>query len=143
MPPLHFLWGSGLSSKPDDSSPSYIATRFRLPPLLAGIRDAFFRSVSHPLCLLDLKIRVSKLARGIEAFSPGEDVKLESRAREAGIALDAKSCPGLAATLYSGSHSPMSAQLIRDVRPVFLVVLPLLVVLDKGGRPAAIADDSG
>ena len=42
----------------------------------------------------------------------------------------------------SGSDSPMSAQLMRWVRPVFFVVLPLLVVLDKVVRFAATADDS-
>jgi len=66
-------------------------------------RDAFFRSVSRSPCLLDLKTQVPKLALGTEACVP-ED---------------------------SGSDSPTSTKLMRYVRLVFFVVLPLLVVLDE------------
>jgi len=83
--------------------------------LLAGVRDAFFRSVPRSSCLLDLKIRVPKLARETEACVP-EDF---------------------------GSDSPTSAQLMQGVRPVFFVVLPLLVVLVELVHFAAAADDSG
>jgi len=62
-----FLWGPGLPSGPYGSSASCMTSRLRLPLLLAGIRDAFFRSVSRSSCLLDLKTRVPKLARGTEA----------------------------------------------------------------------------
>ena len=88
---------------------------WRLPLLLAGVRDAFFRSVSRSPCLLDLKTRVPKLARGTEACLP-ED---------------------------SDSDSPKSTQLMRCVRRVFFVVLPLLVVLYEVVDFAAGADDSG
>ena len=43
----------------------------------------------------------------------------------------------------SASDSPTSAQLMRCVRLVFFVVLPLLVVLDEVVRFAAAADDAG
>jgi len=43
----------------------------------------------------------------------------------------------------SGSDSPTSAQLMRCVRLVFFVVLPLLVVLDEVVGSAAAVDDSG
>jgi len=43
----------------------------------------------------------------------------------------------------SGSDSATSAQLIQCVRPVFFVVLPLLVVLVEVVCFAAAADDSG
>ena len=46
-------------------------------------------------------------------------------------------------TSDSGSDSPTSPQLIRCVRPVFFVVLRLLVVLDEVVHFAAAADDSG
>jgi len=92
-----------------------MTARLRLPLLLAGVRDAFFRSVSRSPSLLDLKIRVPKLARGTEACVPEE----------------------------SGSDSPTSAQLMRCVRPVFFVVLPLLVVLVEVVRFGAAVDDSG
>jgi len=92
-----------------------MTARMHLPLLLAGIRDAFFRSVSRSPCLLDLKTRVPKLARGTEACVQ-ED---------------------------SGSDSPTSAQLMRCVRLVFFVVLPLLVVLVEVVRFAAAADESG
>jgi len=92
-----------------------MTARLRFPLLLAGVRDAFIESVSHSPCLLDLKTRVRKLARGTEACVP-ED---------------------------SGSDSPTSAQLMRCVCPVFVVVLRLLVVLVEVARFAAPADDSG
>ena len=92
-----------------------MTSRLRLPLLLAGVRDAFFKSVSHSPCLLDLKTRVPKLARGTEACLPDD----------------------------SGSNSPTSAQLIRCVPPVFFVVFPLLVVLVAVVHFAAAADDSG
>ena len=43
----------------------------------------------------------------------------------------------------SGSDLPMSAQLMRCVRLVFFVVIPLLVVLDEVVGSAAAVDDSG
>jgi len=43
----------------------------------------------------------------------------------------------------SGTDSPTSAQLMRCVRPVFFVVLPLLLVLIEVVRFEAAADDSG
>jgi len=92
-----------------------MTARLRLPLLLAGVRDAFFRSVSRSPSLLDLKTRVPKLARGTEACVP-ED---------------------------SGSDLPTSAQLMRCVRPIFFVVLPLLVVLVEVVRFGAAVDDSG
>jgi len=92
-----------------------MTARLRLPLLLAGVQDAFFKSVSRSPCLLDLKTPVPKLARGTEACVPAN----------------------------SGSDSPTSAQLMRCVRLVFFVVLPLLVVLDEVVRFAAAADDSG
>ena len=110
-----FLWGPGLSSEPYGSSASCMTARLHLPLLLAGVRDAFFRSLSRSPCLLDLKTRVPKLARGTEAWVP-ED---------------------------SGSDSPTSAQLMRCVRSVFFVVLPLLVVLVELVQFAAVADDPG
>jgi len=110
-----FLWGPGLPSEPYGSSASCMTVRLRLPLLLAGLWDAFFTSVSRSPCLIDLKTRVPKLARGTEDCVP-ED---------------------------SGSDSPMSAQLMRCVHPVFFVVLPLLVVLVEVVRFAAAADDSG
>jgi len=135
-----FRWGSGLSSELYSSSATCMTARLRLPLLFAGVRGAFFRSVPCPLCLLELKTPVPKLAQGTEACLPGDDVGPESRA---GIASFAKSRPRSAATSDSGSHSPTSAQLMRSVRPVFFVVLPLLVVLDEVVRFAAAADDSG
>jgi len=110
-----FLWGSGLPSKPYGSSASCLTTRLHLPLLLAGVRDAFLRSVSHSPCLLDLKTQVPRLARGTEACVPEN----------------------------SGSDSPTSAQLMQCVRLVLFVVFPLLVVLDKVVRFAAAADHSG
>jgi len=96
-----FLWGSGLLSDPYGSSASCMTARLHLRLLLAGVRDAFFRSVFHSPCLPDLQTRVPKLARGTEACVPDD----------------------------SGSNSPTSAQLMQCVRPVFFVVLPLLLVL--------------
>jgi len=117
-----------------------MTARLRLPPLFAGVRGAFFRSVACPLCLVELKTRVPKLAQGTEACLPGDNVGLESGAV---IAPFAKSRPRSAVTSDSGSDSPTSAQLIRCVRPVFFVVLPLLVVLDEVVYFAAAADPSG
>jgi len=111
----HLPLGSRLPSEPYGSSASGMPARWCLPLLLAGIRDAFFRSVSRSPCLVDLKTRVPKLARGTDACLP-ED---------------------------SGSDSPTSAQLMRGVRPVSFVVLPRLVVLVEVVRFAAAADDSG
>ena len=91
-----------------------MTARLRLPLLLAGARDAFFRSVSGSPCLLDLKTRVPKLPRGTEAWVPEG----------------------------SGTDSPTSCQLILCVRPVFFVVLPLLMVLDEVVRFAVAPDDS-
>ena len=110
-----FLWGSGLPSEPYGSSASCMTARLRLPLLLAGVRNAFFRSVSCSPCLLDLKTPVPKLARGTEACVP-ED---------------------------SASDSPTSAPLMQFFRLVLFVVLPLLVVLDEVVRFAAAADNSG
>jgi len=110
-----FIWGSGLPSEPYGSSASCMTVRLLLPLLLAGVRDAFLRSVSRSPCLLDLTTRVPKLVRGTEACV-SED---------------------------SGSDSPTSAQLMRCVRPVFFVVLPLLVVLVEVVHFAATVDDSG
>ena len=98
-----FCWGSGLSSELYGSSASCMTARLRLPLLFAGVRGAFFRSVPCPLCLLELKTRVSKLAQGTEACLPGDDVGPESGA---GIAPFAKSRPRSAATSDSGSDSP-------------------------------------
>jgi len=92
-----------------------MTARLRLPLLLAEVEDAFFRSVSYSPCLLDLKTPVLKLARVTKACL------LED----------------------SGSDWPISAELMRCIRLVFFVVLPLLVVLDKVVGFAAIADDSG
>jgi len=117
-----------------------MTARLRVPLLFAGVRVAFFRSVACPLCLLELKTRVPKLAQGTEAYLPGDDVGPESRP---GIAPFAKSRTRAAAKSDSGSDSPMSTQLMRCVRPVFFVVLPLLVVLNEVVRFAAAADDSG
>jgi len=72
-------------------------------------------SVSRSPCLLDLKTPVTKLAQGTEACVP-EDY---------------------------GSDLPTYAQLMRCVRRVFFVVLPLLVVLVEVVRFAAAAHDSG
>jgi len=72
-------------------------------------------SVSRSPCLLDLKTRVPKLARGTEVCV------LED----------------------SGCDLPTSAQLMWCVRPVFFVGLPLLVVLVEVVHFAAAADDSG
>ena len=104
------------------------------------MRGAFFRLVTCALCLLELKTPVPKLAQGTEACLPGDDVGPDSGAV---IAPFAKSGPRSAATSDSGSDSPMSSQLMRCVRAVFFVVLPLLVVLDEVVRFAAAADDSG
>jgi len=117
-----------------------MTARLHLPLLCAGVQGAFFRSVPCPLCLLELKTRVLKLAQGTEACLPEDDVGPESGAV---IAPFAKSRPRSAATSDSGSDSPTSAQLMRCVRPVFFVVLPLLVVLDEVVRFAAAAEDSG
>jgi len=135
-----FRLGSGLSSELYGSSSSCITARLRLPLLFAGVRGAFFRSVTCPLCLLELKTQVPKLAQGTEACFPGDDVGAESGA---GIALFAKWSPRSATTSDSGSDLPTSAQLMRCVRPVFFVVLPLVVVVAKLVRFAAAADDSG
>ena len=117
-----------------------MTTRLLLPLLCAGVRGAFFRSVACPLCLLELKTRVPKLPQGTEACLPGEDVGPESGAA---IAPFAKLRPRSAETSDSGSDSPTSAQLMQCVRPVFFVVLPLLVVLYQLVRFVATADDSG
>ena len=58
-----------------------MTARLRLPLLFAGVRVAFFRSVACPLCLLELKTRVPKLAQGTEAYLPGDDVGPESGPR--------------------------------------------------------------
>jgi len=117
-----------------------MTAKWRLLLLFAGVRGAFFRSVACPLCLLELKIRVPKLAQGTEACLPGDDVGPESRG---GIAQFAKSRPRSAATLDSGSDAPMSAQVIRCVCTVLFVVLQLLGVLNEVVRFAAAVDDSG
>jgi len=135
-----FRCGSGLSSKLCGSSTSCMTARLHLPLLFAGVRGAFFRSVACPLCLLELKTQVSKLAQGTEAWLPGDDVGPESGA---GIAPLAKSRPRSSMTSDSGSDSPTSAQVMRCVRPVSFVVSPLLVVLDDVVHFAASADDSG
>jgi len=108
------LRGSGLYSELYGSLASCMTATLPLPLLLAGVRDSFLRLVSRSSCLLDLKARVPKLARGTESCVPQD----------------------------SGSDSPKSAQLMRCVRPVFFVVLPLLVVLDEVGCFAAAAYDS-
>jgi len=94
---------------------SSITARLRLPLLLAAVRDTFFRSVSRSPCLLDFQPPVPKLARGPEACVPEDSV----------------------------SDSPTSAQLMRCVRTVLCVVLPLLVVLVEVIHIAAAADGSG
>jgi len=110
-----FVWGYGHPSEPYGSWASCMTARLPLPLLLAGVRDAFFRLVSRSPCLLDLKTRVPKLARGTEACVP-ED---------------------------SGSDSPTSAQLMPCVPTVFFGALRLLVVVDEVVWFAAAADDSG
>jgi len=117
-----------------------MTARLRLPLLFAGVRGAFFRSGACPLCLLELKTRMPKLAQGTEACLPGDDVGPDSAA---GIVQFAKSRPGSAATSDPRPDWPMSAQLLRCVRAVLFVVLPLQVVVDKVVRFAAAADDSG
>jgi len=92
-----------------------MTARLHLTQLLAGVRDAFFRSFSRSPCLLDLKSRVPKLARGTEACVPEDP----------------------------GSDSPTFAPLMRCVRPVFFVVLTVLVVLVEVVDFVAAADDSG
>jgi len=58
----HLPLGSRLPSEQYGSLASCMTARLRLPLLLAGVWDAFFRSVSRAHCLLDLKTRVPKLA---------------------------------------------------------------------------------
>jgi len=135
-----FGWGSGHSSEPYGSSGSCMTAKWRLLLLFAGVRGAFFRSVACPLCLLELKIRVPKLAQGTEACLPGDDVGPESGG---GIGQFAKSKPRSAATSDSGTDSPMSTQVIRCVRTVFFVVLQLQGVLNEVVHFAAAVDDSG
>ena len=75
-----FRWGSGLSSKLYGSSAFCMTARLPLPLLFAGVRGAFSRSVACPLCLLELKTPVPKLAQGTEACLLGDDVGPESGA---------------------------------------------------------------
>jgi len=81
---------------------------------------------------------VPKLAQRTEAGLPGGNVGPESGA---GIAPFAKLRARSGATSDSGSDSLTSAQLMRCVRLVFFVILPLLVVHDEVVRVAAVADD--
>jgi len=98
--------------------------------------------VFFPLCLLEfeLKILEPKLAQGTEARLPEDNGGPESVARIVPFAnLRLQS----AVTADSGSHSPLSTQLMPFVRPVLFAVLPLLVVLNKVVPFAAAPDDSG
>jgi len=109
-----FLWACVLRSELYGSSPSCMTVRLRLPLLLAVLWDACFRSVSCSPCLLHLKTQVPKLARGTEAC----------------------------VTHVSGSDSRKSAQCIQYIRPVFFVLLPLLVVLHEVASSPEAADHS-
>jgi len=117
-----------------------MTARLRLPLLFAGIPGSFFRSVSCPLCLLDLKTQVGKLAQGTEARLAGDDLGLESGVR---IALLANVRPLSPTTSGAGSDWRTFAQLIRCVCPVVFVVIVLLVVLNEVVGLTAAADDSG
>jgi len=57
-----------------------LVRRLHLPLLFAAVRGAFFRSVACPVCLLELKTRVPKLAQRTEPCLPRDDVGLESGA---------------------------------------------------------------
>jgi len=50
-----FHCGSGPASELYGSSAYCMTAKLHLPLLFAGVRDAFFRSVACPLCLLELK----------------------------------------------------------------------------------------
>src|SRR5437588_2984996 len=124
-----------------------MAARLRLPWLLADIRvdrrDTFFRSVSHPICLPNLKKRVPKSAGGTDACLPRVGAKPESGV---GIILVVKLGSASAVIFEPDSNSSASTVLLPRICPAILmaflvrvVVVALVVVV----RFAAVADDSG
>src|SRR5207302_2749736 len=124
-----------------------MAARLRLPWLLADIRvdrrDTFFRSVSHPICLPDLKKRVPKSAGGTDACLLRVGAKPESGV---GIILVVKLGSTSAVIFESDSNSAASTVLLPRICPAILmaflaqVVMGVLIVVVCF---TAIADDSG
>ena len=138
-PQATFLGGSAASAGLFGSSASAMAARVHWPLLLTALhvdsQNTFCRSVSLPLCRLDLKAGMPKSAGGAESCLLGDSMKLKSKA-----------CTTLVAELRleSGSGSLTSAGPLRTLRLVFRMLLPVVMVLNLVMILfAAAADDLG
>src|SRR5207237_3448840 len=123
-----------------------MAARLQLPWLLANIcvdrRDTFFRSVSHPICLPDLKRQVPKSAGGTDACLPRVGAKPESGVD---IILVVKFGSVSAVIFESDSNSSASTMLLPRICPAILMALlvqVVMVVLVMVVRFVAVAEDS-
>ena len=105
-------------------------------------QDTFFRSVSYPICLPDLKKRVPKSAGGTDACLPRVVAKPESGA---GIILVVKLGSASAVIFEPDSNLSASTMLLPRIclaiLRVFLVRM-VVVVLVMVVRFAAVTDDS-
>src|SRR5205807_8443175 len=124
-----------------------MAARLYLPWLLADICmdrwDTFFRSVSYPVCLPDLKKQVPKSAGGTDACLPRVGAKPESGV---GIILVVKLGSASAVIFESDSNLSVSTVLLPHICPAILMaflISVVVVVLIVVVHFAAVVDNSG